>query len=201
MSQTKPNFKLLYLAMLTMAIAILLAACQQASKVDQNPANPDRPRVTKKTPLEEVLPTLSITQKASTNTPVTPNEFKLRSQTSRYLNANKSALEITLSDSRQGFCKNEAPDLLDGESIIKISIKAKDGKSAIPKGVLTADKFDLSVQKMTKYGDAQTETKFAANEIPLFKITDINNSIARGNFKLDNSTTMIEGEFFTAVCK
>jgi DUF4097 and DUF4098 domain-containing protein YvlB len=194
------NLKILIIAIVTLIAGIFFTACQQSV---QNPSGniTDR-RQTDKTPVKEIFPTLQISHKntSDANIPAATGEFQLRDQTSRYTNSSKSALEITLTDSRKGTCENENPELLEGESVIKITVKSKNGK-ALTTGDYTPDKYDLAMTITTKTGDKNNVTKFDPTQIQSFKVTDLNKSIFRGNFQVAGTDIGLEGEFFTAICK
>ena len=168
---------------------ITLTACQAPSqpehvvKFDRN---------TDKTPVEEVLPVIKITQGPN------HSDLKLRSQTSRYLNAEKSAIEITLSSSKTAFCENQAPALKEGEAEIKITVKAKDGKKAIVKEDLSQDAdFETSATYKTPAG----EIMISGDQFRSLSISDLNAAILRGNIQISAKDFAVEGEYFTAICK
>lgn len=198
--------------------SILLSACQPALPPERPLNTGDRPRVTRGQPevvREEVLPTLALTQGEA------KSEMKLRSQTSRYLNAQNTALEITLTSSDLAYCQNENPALGEGEEELKITIRAKDGQTPIEKIEFAGDdRFELSATyRSNKPAPAgQTETSAADNESAQpsaapadvtfsgadftgLKITDLNAAIARGHLSITSTDLSVEGEFFTAVCK
>ncbi len=176
---------------------IVLTACQMGQPPERPLNTGDRPRVTRTTntpatPAEEVLPMLKITQKDQIG------EFKLRSQTTRYLNEAKTELEISLSSSRLAYCQNESPELKEGEEQLKIIIKARDGKTAIPKAEF-AKSTDYEISATRK--SATLETKIPAENFESLKITDLNNAIVRGNLKIVTADLTMEGEYFTAICQ
>jgi hypothetical protein len=171
----------------------VFTACQIGQPAER-PLNTDgRPRVIKPaTPVEEVLPVLKVSQKGQNS------EFKLRSQTSRYLNDLKTELEITLSSSSQAYCQNEAPVLKEGEEQLKITIKAKDGKTAITKAEFAGNEaFEIFALRKT----ATLETKIPAESFESLKISDLNNAIVRGSLRIASEDLKMEGEYFTAICK
>lgn len=168
---------------------IALSACQPSAepehvvKFDRN---------TDKTPVEEVLPVIKITQGTD------HSELKLRSQTSRYLNAEKSAIEITLSSSKIAFCENQAPALKEGEAELKITVKAKDGKKAISKEDLSQDSnFETSATYKTPAG----EIAISGDQFKSLSISDLNAAILRGNIAISAKDFAVEGEYFTAICQ
>ncbi len=168
---------------------IILSACQA-------PLEPEHvvkfDRNTDKTPVEEVLPVLKVTQGPD------HSELKLRSQTSRYLNAEKSAIEITLSSSKIAFCENQAPALKEGEAELKITVKAKDGKKAISKADLSKDA-DLEITAV--YKTPSGEINISGDQFKSLAISDLNEAILRGNIQVSAKDFAIEGEYFTAICK
>lgn len=185
--------------------AIVLTACQPALPPERPLNTGDRPRVTRgeeEIAREEVLPILSVERAGA------KSELKLRSQTSRYLNAQNSALEITLTSSDLAYCQNENPALGEGEEELKITIRATDGQTPIGKIEFAGDdRFELSA---TYRGNAPPAGETAAQpaEITLspadfasLKVTDLNAAIVRGHLKIASADLSIEGEFFTAVCK
>ncbi len=170
-----------------------LTACQAGLPAERPLNQGDRPRVTYNTqPVEEVFPVLNVTQKDQ------KSEFKMRSQTSRYLNSSNTELEITLSSSAVAFCKNEAPTLKEGEEQLKFIIKSKDGKTPVGKTEFAKNEaYEISIMRKTPTLD----TKIPADSLESFKITDLNNAIVRGHLKIAATDLTIEGEFFTAICK
>jgi hypothetical protein len=198
--------------------SILLSACQPALPPERPLNTGDRPRVTRGQPevvREEVLPTLTIARGEA------KSEMKLRSQTSRYLNAQNTALEITLTSSDLAYCQNENPALGEGEEELKIIIRSKDGKTPVDKIEFAGDdRFELSATyRSNKPAPAgQTETSapdnesaqpsaapadvtFSGADFAGLKITDLNAAIARGHLSITSADLSVEGEFFTAVCK
>lgn len=162
----------------------------------QTPSQPEHvvkfDRNIDKTPVEEVLPFLKITQGAN------QSELKLRSQTSRYLNPEKSAIEITLSSSKTAFCENQAPALKEGEAELKITVKAKDSKKAIAKEDLIKDTdFETSATYKTSTG----EITISGDQFKSLSISDLNAAILRGNIQISAKDFAVEGEYFTAICK
>ena len=198
------SLKLLLIAIGILVSAVFFAACQQSvlNPSGSNSNNSDRRHTDKNLPVKELFPTLQLSLKniADANIPPVTSDFQLRDQTSRYTNSAKSALEITLTDSRKASCENEKPELLDGESIINITIKSKNGK-ALTSGDYTADKYEIAMTITTKSADQNKVVKFAANQMQSFKVTDLNKAIFRGSFKADNTEAGLQGEFFTAICK
>lgn len=196
------NLKLLIIAIITLIAGVFFTACQQSAQNPTGNGSTDRRQVEDTTPAKELFPTLQISHKntADANIPPTTGDFQLRDQTSHYTNSSKSALEITLTDSRKASCENENPELLDGESMIKITVKAKNGK-ALTAGDYTPDKYDLAMTVTTKSGDQNKVVKFDATQIQSFKVTDLNKAIFRGNFQAVGTDTGLQGEFFTAICK
>lgn len=168
---------------------ITLSACQTPSqpehvvKFDRN---------TDKTPVEEVLPVIKITQGPN------HSDLKLRSQTSRYLNAEKSAIEITLSSSKTAFCENQAPALKEGEAELKIIVKAKDGKKAITKEDLSKD---TDFESIATYKTTAGEVTISGDQFKSLSISDLNAAILRGNIQISAKDFSVEGEYFTAICK
>lgn len=144
--------------------SILLSACQPALPPERPLNTGDRPRVTRGQPevvREEVLPTLTIARGEA------KSEMKLRSQTSRYLNAQNTALEITLTSSDLAYCQNENPALGEGEEELKIIIRSKDGKTPVDKIEFAGDdRFELSATyRSNKPAPAgQTETSAPDND-------------------------------------
>ena len=178
--------------------ALLLSACQsgQVSNPNSSSTN-DRPRITDQTKsADDNLPVLKTKQSGLAG------EFKLRSQTSRYLTSNKSSAEIILSNTTSAFCQKQKPTLLDEEQQIRIIIKSKDGKTAVSKGETVGNSnFELSLSKVTKAGEQKLDSLL----ITSLNITDLNNAILRGNLKSsassDGKIESYDGEFFTAICK
>ncbi len=196
------NSKLLIIAIITLLAGIFFTACQQTVRNPSGNLRNDRRQVGDATPVKEVFPTLQISHKnpADNNIPPTTGDFQLRDQTSRYTNATKSALEITLTDSRKASCEQENPELLAGESIIKITVKSRDGKP-LTAGAYTSDKYDISGSIKTNNGDQDKTTKFDSAQFSSFQVTDLNKAIFRGNFQVSGADTGLSGEFFTAICK
>lgn len=183
----KHTFPLLVLSI------FILSACQPGLPPERPINTGDRPRVTRNTtPVEEVLPTFAVTSAE------TKSEMKLRSQTSRYLNAQSSVLEITLTSSRLAYCQNENPALGEGEEELKITIKSKDGKTAIVQDELANnDGIEIAGVYRNNQGDIPLQT----SDFSSMKIIDLNSAIVRGNLQIATTDLSIEGEFFTAICK
>jgi len=197
------SIKLFVVAVCTLLAGILFTACQQSvqNTPSQSPTS-DRRNVTKIPPVEPVYPTLQVSHKnpADANIPAATSDFKLKGQVSHYTSSSKSSLEIILTDSTNETCENRTPELQDGQSIIKITVKSKDGK-ALTIGNYSADKYDMSATMSTKSGTNTNEVKCEGSQIPTFKMTDLNAAIARGNFNIVGTDTGLQGEFFTAICK
>lgn len=170
----------------------LLAGCQFSSQPPERPLNKgDRSRVTTPivAPEDEILPVLKISKDGQ------EKEMKLRSQTTRFLDDSKKTMEITLSSSRTTFCENESPELLDGDERLVLTLKSN--KDAITIGDAKETAYELS----GKYKNADGEIVLTAEEIKGLTISDLNDSIVRGNVDLGNDQISIKGEFFTAICK
>ncbi len=177
--------------MLSLGLALVsLTACQDS---DVNTGFVGRQKAPVETrPDEEILPTLQIVEQGKAS------KMVLRSQTSSYLNEQKSALEIELTSSKVAFCQNEEPPLQTGEESLKIIIKAKDPKTTIAKGEF-ADNPDYQLTAIRK--TASGETTLDSEQLKSFKITDINNAIVRGNLNVASPDLDISGEYFTAICQ
>ena len=182
---------------------LVLTACQ-TSLPPERPLNTtgERSRFTQNeedTQREEMLPVLTIADKDS------KSEMKLRSQTSRYINANNSAIEITLTSSRLAYCQNESSALGEGEEEIKITIKAKDGKTPIEQNeYVDNNNFEISaIYRGNKQTSPSTlsDITFSSGDFITMEITDINTAIVRGQLKLSKDEITIEGEYFTAICR
>ena len=172
----------------------VLSACQPAQPPERPINTGDRPRVTreKTPPAEEVLPVLAITKGEN------KSELKLRSQTARYLNNEKTALEIVLTSSNLAYCQNESPALGEGEEELKIVVKTVDGKFSVGQGELATEPgYELSGTYRTSQGDVALEK----SAISSLNITDLNAAIVRGHLKIAGTDLAIEGEFFTAICR
>jgi len=176
---------------LLMAISLFsLSACDMGNS-NQNTGDRNNPQVETR-PDEEVFPTLDLKENGNAS------KIVLRSQTSHYLNDQKSAVEIEMTSSKIAFCENEEPPLKDKEESIKITIKAKNPKTAITKGEFVGNKdFDITATRKTTAG----ETTISADQFQSLKITDINNAIVRGNFNVSSTNLALSGEYFTAICK
>lgn len=170
--------------------ASLLTGCQDNGQPER-PLNTDGRKSTQEEqkPIEEVLPVLKVTQGPN------HSELKLRSQTSRYLSQDQSALEITLSSSQTAFCKNESPELKDGEAELKITVK---GKKPIVKEDLSQNK-DLEINAV--YKTSAGEVMISGDQFKSLNISDLNAAILRGNIQISAKDFALEGEYFTAICK
>lgn len=185
--------KFLSKTLILVGLSLFIAGCQNANPTPpERPINPNgRPTQTQVDPnINEVVPVLNM------NSAGQGKEFKLRSQTARYLNAEKSALEIVLTDNRQVSCQNLTPTFTADQQKITLTVKSKDGK-AIAMGDLSAD---ANFEKQAEYQMGETKTAFNNEAVQKLEFTNINDAIARGNLKLQSTDLSLEGEFFTAIC-
>lgn len=165
----------------------VLTACQN-NLPPERPANTgDRPRVTPVVNNDDALPTLAFTKGAE------QAKFLLKNQTARYLNPEKTELEITFSNLTREFCA-PASDLQEGEQELKITVKAK---NAISKGELV----NADNQISAIYRDKSGQHQFSGAAISTLKVTDLNAAILRGKLKFSDAEQTFEGEYFTAICK
>jgi len=185
-----------YLLSTLIISTLLLTACQSGQvTAPANVNNTDRPRISDQTkPVEAVYPILKTSQSGLAG------EYKLVSQTSRYLSSDKSSLELNLSNTPSAYCLMQQPKLKDDEQQIRIVIKSKDSNNPITKGEAVGNaKYELTLSKYTKDGEQKLDPKL----ITSLNITDLNNSVLRGNLKSssDGKIESFEGEFFTAICR
>jgi hypothetical protein len=185
------NNKVLF-ALLALSLT-LFSACQSPSVPEPLLNQGDRPRVTRgNTSTEQIYPVLKMEQSGQAG------EFKLRSQTSRYLSDDKTTLEIILTSSDLAFCKNESPELKAGEQEIRFTVKSKDGKTPVAKEELANNsRFEISGVYKTTAG----EVKLDGASFESLKLTDLNNAIVRGILKINSAGLKLDGEFFTAICR
>jgi hypothetical protein len=193
MNRISPKF--LFQTLILVGLSIFIAGCQSTSNVPpERPLYPNgrstEPETTVDPYLNEVVPVLSM------NVAGQGKEFKLRSQTARYLNPEKSALEIVLTDNREVSCQNPTPAFTSEQQKLIFTVKSKDGK-AIAMGDLTAD---ANFEKQAEYQMGEVKNNFDNNSVKKLEFTNINDAIARGNLKLESTDLSLEGEFFTAIC-
>lgn len=166
---------------------LVLTACQN-NLPPERPANTgDRIRVTPVVNNDDALPTLAFTRGTE------QGKFLLKNQTARYLNPEKTELEITFSNLTREFCA-PAGDLQEGEQELKITVKAK---NAISKGELV----NADNQISAIYRDKSGQHQFSGTAISTLKVTDLNAAILRGKLKFSDAEQTFEGEYFTAICK
>lgn len=166
---------------------VLLSACQ-SNLPPERPANTgDRTRVTPVINNDDALPTLTFNQSDK------EGKFLLKNQIARYLNPEKTELEITFSNLSREFCAVES-QLKAGEQELKIIVKSK---VPIAKGELANNNNEITAI----YRDGSSEQKFTGKAIETLKITDLNGAILRGKLKFSEAGNLLEGEYFTAICK
>ena len=174
-------------------LALTLTACQESSvsPSKNQPGDRKTPVVATK-PDEEILPTLQLKENNQ------DSKIVLRSQTSHFLNSQKSALEIDVTSSKIAFCENQHPELKDKEEELIITLKSKDGKTALTKGEYANNKdFEITASRRNAAG----QTTIPVESFQSLKITDLNNAIVRGNLNITSPALSISGEYFTAICK
>lgn len=185
--------KFLSKAFILVIISLFIAGCQSTGNGPERPNNQNNKPTKPVEPVyEEVVPLLNMNSDGQTK------EFKLRSQTARYLNAEKSALEIVLTDNREVSCQNLTPQFAADQQKITVTIKSKDGKAPIAMADLSAD---ANFEKQAEYKIGETIKAFTNEEVKKLEFTNINDAIVRGNLKLETADLSFEGEFFTAICK
>lgn len=145
----------------------------------------------KNTENKEILPELSLNINGEIS------EFALRSQTSRFLNDNKSAVEITLTNSRLAFCDNQKPELSENDKFLTINISNKDNHP-LQLGAQT-ENTQLEIKALLETSNQTIEVK--QDQFKDLSFTDLNNAILRGSLNIQNEQLSLSGNFFTAICR
>lgn len=182
-----------FLLILTIISSVFLSACQDTSITSPAGKSAGRtPPAVDARPDEEVLPTLQLKENGQ------DSKIVLRSQTSHFLNTQKSALEIDVTSSKVAYCENEHPALQAKEEEMIITLKAKNPKTSLDKGEFANSK-DYEISAIRR--NAAGQTTIPSESFQSLKITDLNAAIARGNFAISTPALTITGEYFTALCK
>jgi len=163
--------------------ALFLAGCQINSSSNTLPNKNTKAQKT----AQIIVPTLKL------QTDTVQKDFQLRSQTSNYLNKNKSKIELTLTDNPIYSCVKPVTTISNTQTIYKLTIETNNGK-AFAQG---SDYTKLALTKLTDKG----EEKINLNSNSKVKITAINSAIFRGKLNLVANNFLLQGEFFTALCK
>ena len=163
--------------------AFLIAGCQ--NQTTPGSTNTEGRPTQKST--EIIVPTLKLQQDNQ------QSNFQLRSQTSTYLNKDKSKVELTLTDNPTHSCMSPATTVSDNQTIYKLTIETDDGKVFTQGSAYTK----LTLSKITATG----EENIALGPDSKVKISAINSSIFRGDLSLVADNFSMQGEFFTALCK
>ncbi len=142
------------------------------------------------TEVKEVLPELSLNINGEIS------KFALRSQTSKFLNDNKSTVEITLTNSRLAFCDNQKPELSENDKFLTINISNKDNQP-LQLGSQTGNT-QLEIKALLEMKDQRIE--LSQDQFQDLSFTDLNNAILRGVLNIQSEQLNLSGDFFTAIC-
>jgi len=171
-----------------LSTSFLLSACNQAKAPSPTTKKPNSTQ----NAIDDKVPTLTSNINGQTD------QFKLRSQISRYLNEEKSSAEFLISNSVKLSCQMPSPKLATGEQIIKITINNKDKSAVKRQEFKSGTDQEMSAEILNSDG---TSVKFQGGDTASAVITDINSSIIRGNMRIKNENLSLQGDFFTAICK
>ncbi|MBD3270241.1 hypothetical protein GF376_01830 [Candidatus Peregrinibacteria bacterium] len=165
--------------------SIFLVACQQTVDGPERPLNTsDQNRTNARTVkrASTIVPTLSVEQNGETT------EYRLESQTARYLNDKQSELEILLGDNIKVTCEDNEPLEAD-DNILKINVKSENDEAISPESPIVTT-------AILQTGDDESEIN-----VEQITISNVNDSIIRGDLILSNQEQSFSGEFFTAICR
>ncbi len=182
MLKTKPVVITLFFGTL-----FLLSACQPDNTLPpEKPLNSTSQNTRRVPPKRttDIVPTLTVKQGENSS------EFKLRSQTARYLNDQKSAMEITLADTFAINCQNLQIEPAADDQIFRFKISSTDGQALKEGAKLGAG--------LTVEGEINQQQLSAISE---FTITTLNDAVIRGGLNTEDKEKNYQGDYFAAICR
>jgi len=177
--------KALITIFILISVITILTACQKQAGSPEKPLASDQERIIKRTTRASLIVPVLTQDSAGEK-----SEYRLESQTARYLKDDKSQIEILLANNVATTCEQKADKLIDSQKIIKITISSNSG--SIKAG---DQKSNSKVVLQSAGGEAEI------TNLEKLDITTINDSIVRGQLKLGTKDLSFEGEYFAAICK